>query len=373
MYPDASPLDRSAAAPHTPSMTSWRERWILWRNARLTDPNFQRWAARFPLTQGIARRRARALFDLVAGFTYSQVVAAVVETRLLPFLAGGPRSFADIAAHTKLPVSGAERLVKAAIALDLIEAIDGRYFVGGAGAALLGNPGVAEMVAHHRLLYADLADPVALLRRGRGSLADYWRYDAADDAGVAPYSKLMAASQASIAAAVLDAYPVAGHRKLLDIGGGEGVFLTAAGDRAPRLELALFDLPAVTARVTDPRISVIGGSFIEDPLPGDADLVSLVRVLHDHDDPVVERLLAKLHAAMPPGAMLLIAEPMADTPGAAPIGDAYFGMYLLAMGSGRPRTKAELTAMLKQAGFRLVRERQTAIPMLVRVLTAVRR
>lgn len=354
-------------------MTAWRERWILWRNARLVDPNFQRWAARFPLTQGIARRRARALFDLVAGFTYSQIVAAVVETGLLPFLAAGPRRLAEIAVHTTLTTAGAERLVKAAIALELVEAIGGRYFVGAAGAALLGNPGVAEMIAHHRLLYADLADPVALLQRGRGSLADYWRYDAADADGVAPYSALMAKSQQGIAAAVLDAYPVTRHRRLLDIGGGEGVFLTAAGERAPQLELALFDLPAVTARVVNPRIISVGGSFVDDLLPRGADLVSLVRVLHDHDDVVVERLLAKLHASMPPAATLLIAEPMAGTTGAAPVGDAYFGMYLLAMGFGRPRTAAELAAMLKLAGFSSIQERPTAIPMRARVLTAVRR
>ena len=41
-------------------------------------------------------------------------------------------------------------------------------------------------------------------------------------------------------------------------------------------------------------------------------------------------------AALPPGGTLLLAEPMAGTPGAEPVGDAYFGFYLLAMGSGRP-------------------------------------
>ena len=47
----------------------------------------------------------------------------------------------------------------------------------------------------------------------------------------------------------------------------------------------------------------------------------------------------------PPGALpadgtLLLAEPMAGSRGAEPVGDAYFGFYLLAMGSGRPRTRA---------------------------------
>lgn len=356
-------------------MAGWRERWIQWRNARLADPAFQRRAARFPLTRPVARRRAGRLFDVVAGFVYAQVAAAAVAMNLLPFLRVRPRSLAEVAAHTGLPPAGAERLVKAAAALGLAEAIGGgdggRWALGADGAALLGNPGVAEMIAHHRFLYADLADPVALLRDRRpGALAAFWAYDGAGDA--APYSALMAASQPGIAAAVLDAYDVGRHRRLLDVGGGQGVFATAALDRHPRLDAAVFDLPAVVARLGDPRLEGVGGSFLADPLPVGADLVSLVRVVHDHDDAVVAALLARVYAALPPGGTLLLAEPLAGTPGAAPVGDAYFGLYLWAMGSGQPRTARTLRAMLQTAGFVRLREHRTAIPALVRVLTGVK-
>jgi demethylspheroidene O-methyltransferase len=54
---------------------------------------------------------------------------------------------------------------------------------------------------------------------------------------------------------VLASYPIHQHRCLLDVGGGEGVFLAAAATRAPALRLMLFDLPAVAerarARLTD--------------------------------------------------------------------------------------------------------------------------
>ena len=362
-------LDPCATAPHTAAMASWRERWTRWRNARLADPGFQRWAAGFPLTRPIARARAGRLFDIVAGFVYSQVAAAVVATDLLPFLRAAPRSLGEIAAHTGLPADGAERLVKAATALGLAERLGDRWTLGSDGAALLGNPGVAEMIAHHRFLYADLADPVALLRRRGGSLADYWGY-AGDD--VAPYSALMAASQPGIAAAVLDAFPVARHRALLDVGGGQGVFAAAALNRASGLAATVFDLPTVVARIADPRLARAGGSFTADPLPAGADLITLVRVVHDHDDAVVAALLAKVHAALPPGGTLLLAEPMAATPGAEPIGDAYFGLYLWAMGSGQPRTATRLAEMLAAAGFTRVREHRTAIPALVRVLSATK-
>ena len=68
-----------------------------------------------------------------------------------------------------------------------------------------------------------------------------------------------------------------------------------------------------------------------------------------------------MHRALPEKGVLLLAEPMKGTSGAETVGDAYFGFYLLAMGSGKPRTAHKLRQMLKAAGFasaQLVRTRQ---------------
>jgi demethylspheroidene O-methyltransferase len=356
-----------------------RARFKALRNRTLANPSFQRFAARFPLTRPVARARARALFDLVAGFVYSQVAYACVQAELLPFLHAAPRSAREVAGFANLPLEGAERLLRAAAALRLAERLpDDRYTLGEQGAALIGNGGIAEMILHHDRLYADLADPLALLRRGGGggALSAYWPYAEGETSAAetaAPYSALMAASQPMVAAQLLGAHSFKGHRRLLDVGGGQGAFLEAVGGRYPDLALCLFDLPPVAARAAERlggRIEAIGGSFHDSALPTGADVLSLVRILHDHDDTAVAALLRKAHAALPAGGTLLIAEPMAETPGSEASGDAYFGFYLLAMGSGRPRSANVLGAMLKEAGFRRVREAPTDLPLVARVLVA---
>ena len=88
---------------------------------------------------------------------------------------------------------------------------------------------------------------------------------------------------------------------------------------------------------------MFGGDFRTDPLPEGADIVSLVRVVHDHDDEAALAILRAAWQALPAGGTLLLAEPMAGTRGAGGVG-AYFAFYLLAMGSGRPRRAEELTA-----------------------------
>lgn len=361
-----------------------RGRWIAWRNRLLSSSRFQRFAVRFPATRPIARTRARSLFDLVAGFTYSQILSACIETGLLDLVADEPLETPAIAARIDLPIDETERLLRGAAALGLVEPLGSAWALGGVGATLRGNRGIAEMIAHHHLLYADLADPVALLRRGGGggALSRHWRYAEAagtgGDTDVAAYSALMAASQPLIADQIIDAYPLHRHRRLLDIGGGEGEFLAAVGLRTSALELALFDLPVVIDRARGridsagltARTKVYGGDFFADPLPTEYDVISLIRVLHDHDDASALALLRSIRAALPPSGTLVIAEPMARTPGAERAGDAYFGFYLLAMGSGRPRAPVEIFSLLRSAGFAKSRLLRTALPLTTRAIVA---
>jgi demethylspheroidene O-methyltransferase len=377
------------AAPGVPPAvrSSLRDRWVAWRNRRLADPAFQRGAASFFLTRFVARRRARQLFDLCAGFVYSQVLYACVRSGVLEALRGGPLDLAVLAARAELPPESARTLLVAAATLHLVELrADGRYELGVHGATVLGAPAVAAMIEHHAVLYVDLADPLAMLRGTTRptALQRYWAYAATsqprhlESGAIAAYTELMSRSQPLVAHDVLDAYSLRRHRVVLDVGGGEGTFLMALAARAPHVRCMLFDLPPVAARARErflaaglaARTDAVGGDFGVDPLPRGADLVTFVRVLHDHDDSTVRGLLRAAREALPDGGRVLIAEPMAGTPGAEPMGGAYFGFYLFAMGQGRPRTPAELEAMLLEAGFAAVREIATAQPLQTRVLIA---
>jgi demethylspheroidene O-methyltransferase len=353
------------------------------RDRLLGSPAFHRAVLRFPLTRWIARRRARELFDITAGFVYSQVLAACVELDLFERLADGPRHTAELARDSAVPVDALERLLEAAGELRLVQrGKRDSWRLGELGAASRGSPGIAAMVRHHSVLYQDLADPLALLRdRSASRLGQYWGYAAqpghSESANAARYSELMAQSQSFVADDVLAHCPLFGRRHLLDIGGGSGVFAAEALRRFPQLHATVFDLPDVAALASarfeaealDARGSVLGGNMFEGPLPGGADVISLVRILHDHDDEAVIALLASVREAISSDGLLVIAEPMGETPSAPGVG-AYFHLYLWAMRSGRPRSGARIRALLEAAGFADVREQATYQPLLVRVMTA---
>jgi demethylspheroidene O-methyltransferase len=364
--------------------------WSDVRNRLLASEAFHRFAAWFPLTRPIAQREAKNLFDLVAGFVYSQILYACVKLNLFKLLANGPLSLHEIAKHTNLSEESALRLLAAAQSLRLMEDRgNNTWGLGMLGAVMVTNTAVAALVEHHATLYADLRDPIALLRGETDpSMAKYWPY--ANEHGASPlelteekvaeYSQLMSASQPLIASEILSAYSFSKHKKLLDIGGGQGTFLMAAAQKAPHLQLMLFDLPAVASLAQknfdragiSARATAHGGSFFETALPRGGDIASIIRVLYDHDDHRALAILKAAHRALSSGCTLLVAEPMSGTRGAEAMGDAYFGFYLLAMGKGKSRSAQRLIELIREAGFVDCQLQSTRLPLQTRLITARR-
>jgi demethylspheroidene O-methyltransferase len=385
----AKPLDGGYTRP------AWRDRFDAWMDSKLTDPNFSRWAAGNVFTRWITRRRAQQVFDVMAGFVYSQVLLASVRLRILELVNESPRTLDELAQICQVPASGLQRLIHSAVALKLLSVRGrGRYGLGALGAPVAGHPGIRAMIEHHAVLYQDMQDPVALLRDQvqDGQMMAYWPYVETEGLGESPqttprawsqekvsrYSQLMSASQPFVVDEVFASYSFAKHQCVLDVGGGQGTFVSRLAAHAPHLKLKLFDLPQVAELAQDNfkkkslsgRIEAICGDFLKDSLPEGADLVTLVRVAHDHPDAHVNIILKSIFNALPAGGTLLLTEPMAQAAHEEPLGDAYFHFYLLAMGSGRLRTVKELSQMILAAGFASVEILSNAMPLQTRILVA---
>jgi len=375
--------DVPAPFPPAPAVVGLRG-WML----RLAGSRrFQAFAARTPILRRIARQEGEALFDLVAGFVNSQALMALVELQVLHRLADGPQSAEALGLKVEIPEARMQMLLQAGAALGLLtRRRDGRFGLAMRGAAMLAVPGLEAMVRHHRALYADLSDPVAFLKGGNPTqLAQFWPYvfgagGAVDPEVTATYSNLMADSQTLVAEDTLRMVDLTGVRRLMDVGGGTGAFLAAVGVAYPQVQLDLFDLPVVVSGAQSRlgaaglmgRATIHPGSFRDDSLPMGADAISLVRVLYDHDDSTVRRLLASVHAVLPPNGRLIVSEPMSG--GAVPdrATDVYFAFYTAAMQTGKTRSGAEIAGLLHEAGFVNIAQIKGFRPFVTSVVTARR-
>lgn len=362
--------------------------WLNFQEKCLTSQKFHDFAIKFPITRPIVRKRQSELFDIVSGFVYSQILYSCVELGIItnPKLKAPGASLEEVAALINLELDETRRLMDGAVSLRLFEKRHDKYRLGDLGAALSINKGVLAMIGHHGEFYKDLIDPIDLLKSGRRetNLSRYWDYArsespvAADARKVSAYSELMSESQIMVANEVLASFDFSPYKTLLDVGGGQGTFLTCVANAYPDLQLKLFDLPEVAKRAEknfannslSTRAKCYGGSFFDDALPQGADLISLVRILHDHDDEPVMEILKAVHLALEPGGTLIVCEPMSTGASAHRISDAYFNFYLYAMGSGRPRSPEVLQTMLNSAGFSSVRTQSVRAPLITSILIA---
>lgn len=355
-----------------------------WLNRLIARPDIQSLAARLPFSRGFARRDGAEIFEIVQGFVRSQVLGALIELRVLPWLMERDAHPADLAQGAGIAPERMEILLQAGAAMGLMTRRgDGRFRLSRKGAALLGVPGLEAMIRHHHVFYKDMADPVALLRgEGETGLARFWPYVFGAGGDIPPedaarYSDLMAQSQELVAQDTLRMIPLRGVGRLMDVGGGSGVFVSHVARRYPRIALTVFDLPEVIPDARkrlgsgglDGRVICCAGSFRDGPLPAGADAISLIRVLYDHDDATVAELLAKAYAALPPGGRLIVSEPMSGGARPDPICDVYFAFYTMAMGTGRTRSAARIAELCEAAGFTAVRIAKASRPYVTSALS----
>jgi acetylserotonin N-methyltransferase len=151
--------------------------------------------------------------------------------------------------------------------------------------------------------------------------------------------------------AVAAAFDLGRFHRLIDLGGASGHLAEAVHERYPQIQTQVFDLPEV-ARLYP---GTIAGDFFTDALP-QADLYSVGRILHDWSDEKIHRLLARIHAALPEGGGLLIAEKLLE-PGY--VAAHMQSLNMLIGTEGRERSTAQYEALLRAAGFSKVESRVT--------------
>jgi len=110
-------------------------------------------------------------------------------------------------------------------------------------------------------------------------------------------------------------------------------------------------------------VEVAGGSFLTDELPEGADVATLIRIAHDHEDESVLQVMKSIRRMLPPHGRLILAEPLSGITSIAPVTDAYFGLYFAAMNQGRTRTFTEIETLAKPAGFASARAIRTRMPL----------
>jgi len=189
----------------------------------------------------------------------------------------------------------------------------------------------------------------------------------------AEFSASMASISGTENAAIARAYPFGALGQLVDVGGAHGHLLATVLARHRKLRGILFDQPQVfaaagrsgfiTAPAVRSRCETMGGDFFES-VPAGADGYVMKYILHDWDDERCTTILRNCRMAMAEGGRVLVVDHVIP-PGNGASWGKLLDINMMAIPSGRERTREEFRTLFAAAGLRLKRVVPTACPLSV--------
>ncbi|HZH08069.1 MAG TPA: methyltransferase [Lautropia sp.] len=340
------------------------------------------------MTRTPAPAPSRSLAAMVDGYLTTQLLYIIAELRLADHLAAGPRNSQELSEEVGLDVQALHRLLRGLAADGVLEEHPGAAFsLTDLGQQLRSDHPQSlrgAILARGALYFAAAAQLLPALQAG-GIPFDHayglplFDYLSANPAAELAFQQSMAARAERDRADLLATYDFAGARHVVDVGGGSGTMLAAILHAYPHLQATLMDRPEtiplaraeLAVQGVLERVSLVDGDFFS-TVPSGGDCYLLSRIMHDWDDARALQILESCHAAMAPGAYLLLLEAVlpelaADNPAAVRM-----DLHMLLLLPGRERTAAEFAALLQAAGFHSERVISTPSSSGVHVIEAVR-
>ncbi|MEN9834638.1 MAG: hypothetical protein RL011_831 [Pseudomonadota bacterium] len=273
------------------------------------------------------------ILSLGFGFFSSQTVLTATQLGVFTELGKEPATGPDLGARLRLHSRGLFDFLDALVALQLLEKAgvgptavysnseESARFLDEASPAYVG--GIFTMSGGR--LYRFWGDLAEALRTGepQSEVKHMGKplFDEifADEAKLRQFAAAMSGLSRHNFDVFTDKFPFANFKHHLDLGASTGILSKLAVTKHSHLRSTAFDLPAV-ATVTrehvaawglEDRISVVGGSFLTDPLPR-ADLITLGLILHDWNLEKKLQILRAAYEALEPGGALVVIENLID-------------------------------------------------------------
>jgi predicted O-methyltransferase YrrM len=207
-------------------------------------------------------------------------------------------------------------------------------------------------------------DYVEVLRTGKPAgwsgdkSAGDWHKAMENEAFARRFTSAMDCRGNYLAPVLAEALDLSNVKRVLDIGGGSGIYACALCAAHEHLHATVFDQAPVDRiartlieeRGCADRVEVLAGDMFQG-LPHNCDAHLFSNVLHDWDIPEVRRLLACSHAALPAGGLLIIHDAFINAAKDGPLHVAEYSALLMHSTQGKCYSTAEYAALLEVAGF----------------------
>jgi len=314
----------------------------------------------------------KPIWDLWLSSVWLPSITAARTAGIFAALAVDPSDADALAAKLKLIPRAVRTVLSLLASLGLLVQRDGRYHITETTRHYLqadspydwgGLLSVwAERLPYHDQLVALLrGEPTAApgAKSDNRKPSDAWAEGKIDAPMAERIAQFMHAHSATAAVGAARNGDWKSVRRLLDVGGGSGVFANAIAQRHPHIHCTVMDLPAmcdaarkyIDAAGVAGRVDTIAVDMFRQPWPQGYDALFFSNVFHDWSPATCLDLARKAYAALPGRGRIVLHEVLLEDHGDGPRTAASFSLLMLLGTEGQQFTFPALRDILKDAGF----------------------
>jgi predicted O-methyltransferase YrrM len=190
------------------------------------------------------------------------------------------------------------------------------------------------------------------------SSQEEWVSAMADESFAASFTAAMDSRGAYFAPLLAQCLNCSDRTRLLDIGGGSGIYACHLVREYPHLEASILEKPPADAVAgsfietmgLSERIGIVAGDMF-DQIPFGYDVHLCSNVLHDWNQDNVEHILARSFQALMPGGSIAIHDTHINASKTGPLEVAEYSVLLMHSTEGKCYSVSELSDLLAAAGF----------------------
>ena len=293
-------------------------------------------------------------------FQESRILLTAHELGLFTTLGNGRHTSAGIASLLGTDPRATDRLMNALCSMGLLTKENGRFSNSPAAreCLVLGSPGYLGGLMHTVNLWDSWSTLTEAVRSGTGVAlrGGGGRGEQRLSAFIAAMHD-RAARQAPVVAGQID---LSGVTRILDVGGGSGVYAMAFVRAKAGISATVFDLPDVLSLTKtyiereglSGKVTTVPGDYLKDGLGKDFDLVFLSAVIHSNSPSENAGLIQKCARALRPGGRVVVQDFIMDEERLTPSHGAIFALNMLVgTVSGDTYTEAEVSGWMTGAGL----------------------
>lgn len=323
------------------------------------QPNFLERVAFFTLNAAPA-----PMLDLMGMLGY-QAVSTAVQLNIFTALAERPSTITELTQRLAADERGVRSLLRALAAIGYVEEQNGRFHNSPMTTKWFVQSGVLDMNAALHVFDVFLRDlwphAAEVVRTGKRPF-DFYQFVYSDPELAHNFQQLLVGNANVAGAEVLKKLAVPkGGARVLDVGGGHGVFSVLLANAHPHLQATVMD-KEVALQTAKQHISKNNLNGRVHPMPGDMwqlhwgepyDLILLFNMVHHYDVDINRKLLQKAYDALKPGGQVAIFDQIEGSVfggGSNGIVQLVAFMYYL-FANGRIYSAEEMTGLLTEVGF----------------------